>query len=344
MAIIWIEGWEEFGLSNGNAAGVTSKYTKSGTGSGTTDVIVDGRLSPSKALRIRATSGVDRLDTPQLGTKTTMTMGAAFKISSSTRNAEILAFMENDGTVGMNLQVLTAGTIRIRRGGTDIALTGALISLDTWYYIEMSCVAGNTTTGSYEVKLDGTTVLSDATEDTLAGGATTGWTQVRLYGDIGNGSQIHWDDYYIADDATFRGSHQVYTIFPTSDVGTPGFTPSAGSNFENVDEAGHDTDTTYNESDGTVGHRDDFGFGNLPGAADITAIQVNVVARKTADTDFNIEIPVVSNAVESAGSTYAINSGSYMTAYRVLEEDPDTTAAWLSAAVDAVQAGYEVVA
>jgi hypothetical protein len=122
------------------------------------------------------------------------------------------------------------------------------------------------------------------------------------------------------------------------------FTPSAGSNYQNVDDGTTvDNDSTYNSSS-NAGDVDTFALSSsgLSSGAVIRGTQTSVVVRKD-DADPRTAATVIrrsgtnyAQASLSLGSSYVLNR-------EIQETDPSTSAAWTQSGMDAMELGYKVV-
>jgi hypothetical protein len=160
---------------------------------------------------------------------------------------------------------------------------------------------------------------------------------------------LRLDDVYLCDTTGSRnndlsGDVRVTTLRPNADTAQADFTPSSGSVHHNrVSESVADGDTTYVESD-TVGHMDLYELTDLPlTPAAIHAVQLATVARKTDAGARSLRAIARSGATTQPGATRTLAT-SYALYDDILETDPDTTADWTKAAVDALLTGVELTA
>jgi len=110
-----------------------------------------------------------------------------------------------------------------------------------------------------------------------------------------------------------------------------------------VNEAAHDTDTTYVE-DGTVGDEDMYDFTDSTAAGAISFTMHNIVARKTDAGVRQIAAECKSGgAAVSVGATQTLGT-TYAAYRRILELDPNTAAQFALAALNAAKWGAKVIA
>lgn len=127
--------------------------------------------------------------------------------------------------------------------------------------------------------------------------------------------------------AAIAPSGSPQTRRPTGD-GNATYTPSTGSNWENVDEESADDDATYNYRQNSAGYdRFTFTAFSVPGGASNIAITVYIRAKRT-EAGANVTYALLrvngSNYTENiadAGTSYANQSHEWTT-------NPDTSSAW----------------
>lgn len=341
----WVEGFESFASAAGNApTGLSGKYA---VANGNLSTLVTGRTQ-GLALRLQDTGGSPTITTPSFGNTQDYIIGFGFKPGDTLVAGRILEILDAS-TVQCAIYINASGQVEFRRGTTLIATSADVVfAADTWCYLELKVTIGNAGVGSYDVHVNGTSVLADADEDTQASSNAYAQT-VKFWGNAGGGASrgLSFDDLYIADSAAgnvtdFLGSHRAITLYPNGEGDLIEWTPSTGSdNSALVDETPHNSDTDYVESS-TTGQQDLYTFENAT-LVQIAGVQVNAVCRQTDATPFSIKLVAKSGSTTDEGSGIAIGSTSYITRSRVLEEDPDTSSPWDDAGIDAAQFGIEIV-
>lgn len=346
MALLWIEGFEGFGAGPGNpspAGIVLGKYTSAQDEAHMH--VMPGRLG-GYALQFRY-DNTCRIWPSDLTTDPTMIVGCALKWDVIPTGAatypRFLSFVDV-GTLGMNLRVASTGELEVYRGATLLATsTGAGIVYGAWFYLEFKVVC-NATTGSYEVRVNGVNVLSASGVNTKAG--THNYHTSFLVSGTGtaNDRAVTVDDLYCCDGSgslnnNFLGPRKVLAIFPDSAGDSTQWTPNSGDNYAAVDEQAADNDTSYVEVAST-GQKDLYNYGALgETVAGISGIQVTTLARVTDATPFDLYQRVKSGSTEVSGSVVAVGSTSYVSKTEVFETDPNTSAAWSQANLEAAQFG-----
>lgn len=229
-----------------------------------------------------------------------------------------------------------------------------------WYYIELY-VDIDGSTGSWRLRVDGEIFGEElGTADTLVGSSTDleeVWIASAVNypssSEAGSGLDYEITDFHVID-ATGLGPDAmifpavIQKLNPTSESGTDiDFTPEDGSdNSAMIDEAQQDFDTTFNESN-TATDKDRFltsdqltdgEFG------DILAVQVSAVVKDELDTAARtMRCVIEEGGTEGVGTTQTLTETGYQTIQHIFDENPDTSAAWLQAEIEAAEFGYELV-
>ena len=258
-----------------------------------------------------------------------------------------VSFRDGSNVPIVTLGIDTTGRVYATRGGTNSGVSGSIIGTSAspaitsngWYHFETKLVI-SATVGSVEVRVEGVTVLLLENIDT----GTAPVAQVALANDPNStsaGVDVFFKDFVVWDDSgtnntDFLGSVIVTNLTPTSDVSL-NWTPSAGTTgYEILDNIPPNDSITLDAPNpppaAYVGE-----ISNLPiDVTSVKAIQTYVRAAKSDGGDATLQISVISNGVTGAGADRPITVA--QTYWRdVFETDPDTSAAWLPAAVDAAQ-------
>lgn len=344
MALLWIEGFEGIGSTDGAAPSpsliVERKYPTSPY-PGQYRLLRPGRVAGHS---LEFTAGWPDIRTGSLTTNATMVVGFGYYFTAL-QNAKIIGLY--DGTQqGMNVRLTSAGELAVYRDATSLATTSGLgLAINTWYYIEFKVVCDDST-GSYELRVDVTSRLSASGIDTKAGSHTY-HDRFQMVG-LSSGA-CRLDDIYILDGSgsannDFLGKRRVVGLFPTSDVvGYQDFTCSSGSDhYALVDENPVNDDTDYIESSMT-GHKDLWNHSALSGTGtSIAGIQINSMARESDATSLSLSTLIKSVATEDAGSAEVIASANYRYLKRISETDPATGVAWTVSGLNSAQFGVKV--
>ena len=219
------------------------------------------------------------------------------------------------------------------------------ISAGVWHWVSMH-LRVHATLGRWEVTVDGISLM-DFTGDTL--GAGTPDTINGIAFGSGKNAVYKWDDIIITDGLgsppfdDLLTDRRIETIRPDG-VGTAtNFAPfpADGVNWNKVDEAVPDDDTTYVE-DSVSAQRDTYTHGNMTlTPASIDGLVVKTLAKNPDGGSNDIKHVIDSNGSVSVGSAVG-TTNAYQVKQTLFETDPNTATAWTKAGVDAVEAGFEI--
>lgn len=254
---------------------------------------------------------------------------------------QLSVYGDNGATQHLSVNVTSTGNLNVRRGdGNDpliASTTGMPIVVNTWHFVEARFVIDDTN-GIVQVWVDGTQVL-DFLGDTKNAGTNTTIDSVLL--GRGRGSNLDFADIHFHDGTTPLGPCRPVFLLPTGAGANTDLTPNTGTNWEAVDEATPDGDTTYVSSQ-IEGDIDTYQLADLPaGDFDVLAIQTIASARRddTGPKYFRPSLRV--GATNYPGTSQSL-SASYATYMEVFDENPATVAPWVDTEINALNAGPEV--
>ena len=140
---------------------------------------------------------------------------------------------------------------------------------------------------------------------------------------------------------SFAGDMRCITLFVTGQISAQ-WTPSAGLNWQNVDEVAMDGDTTYNSS-GTPGTEDILNLQALLRTVDqVIAVQLTGVYRKDTSGTAMVSQLLQSGGVKSYGTAFSVPNGwSYF--IDIWKMDPNGGGNWSASAANNLAAGYNLV-
>jgi hypothetical protein len=266
--------------------------------------------------------------------------------NSTLKGERILAWYDSARVYQCELVLDQQGRFHFCRGSTILASSpldeyalfrGNLHQSLSWE-IEFS-----QTVGEFRLWLNGVQIIN-ATGLDNCDTANTDCRYVRS--SISSGLDTDWwvDDWYITDGSRITGSPFVLSLHPTSDGGVNVWTASSGTDeYAMVDDLTSDTDSTYNQAS-TAGDESRHGCENLPAyVTDVVSVSAIAWLRKTDATARSARVLLNSNGAEVVGTTLTLTTSYGGSLVAPQDVDPDTTAAWTLAAVDALEVGYEVV-
>lgn len=159
---------------------------------------------------------------------------------------------------------------------------------------------------------------------------------------IGTQALVRHTDIVICDSAGsdhngFQGDVMVETIRPNGAGNYTDFTPSAGSNYQNVDETTPDGDTTYNSS-GTLDHKDSYAMSALASVTGaVKAVMLNANIRTPEAALIQAKLLLRASGVDAESVAFNVNR-SYLHRRAAFNTDGDGSA-WTIAKVNAMEAG-----
>ncbi|WP_330473837.1 hypothetical protein [Terrabacter sp. C0L_2] len=296
------------------------------------------RFGSGSAFALRS-GGVATLTFPA---SSTTYVGFAYSAPVSANAAVLSAYGDNNVTEHLRLWWSSSTTLAVGRAATVLATAAVNEPVDSWVYLEVMVTVADTG-GRVVVKVDGATVI-DFTGDTKNAGTATTIDTIRMTTGTGSLPRL-FDDLYVCDGTgaaphnTFLGPVRVYTLSPTGAGTDTAMTPSAGANWQCVDEQ------PYSATDyvtGSTGQRDTYALADLPASpGTIFAVQPTTVAAKTDAGALSLKTAIRSGGTVYTGTAAAL--GSTDTSVRTIRTtNPATSAAWTKANVDALEAGAEV--
>jgi hypothetical protein len=349
MALLFMDGFDSYGTSIASApspSGILArKY--SGAPSNGAMTVRAGRLDGYCLRFYNDDFNTDGLRPAALTTNATLVVGVAVKFGSILDNSRFVRFVDG-ANVGVQLLLRADGELSVYnvRTSTQLGITSGLGLLsNTWYYVEIKVVAG--ASGSFDVHVAGVSVLSASGVDTSATVGHDYNATFALTNPNYSALTTDFDDLYCVDGSgsvnnDLLGNMRVVTLRPDGAGITTEFTPDSGSNYARVNEAICGDDTNYVE-DSTAGHKDLYVYDALNGiSVGIKGVMVCTDCRETDASPFSLKTVCKSGTTEDADAGQAISSTTFVTKRRVLETNPDTTAAWTYDGVDAAQFGVQV--
>lgn len=255
-----------------------------------------------------------------------------------------LVLFNDAGTTQIKLGISGAGALVVLRGNdpfpTELGRTAnGLVTAGIYQYIEIKVVISNTV-GEVIVRLNGTTVLTLSNVDTQETG--NAYVNIVQFMSLGGGGNWRHDDSYLNDETGsenngFEGAITMNVLPPIADGSPVAWSPSAGANWECVDEIPPSTaDFVFSDS---VGDLDQYLYDAtlIPVGQDVKLVRHSLYA-----------------ALDSAGSHVVASNldgidgdagTALTTSYRYVQTSYGTKngLAWTAARVSTAQLGPKLV-
>jgi len=356
MAIDHMDNFSQYGTGSGTgstAIGIMLNGLYAEVGAlGNTDVALttdpDG-VSSGAVFAVGTRSGSDGGFLRRVLNATQNTVGVGFRLylsslpTSATTNAPKLELRDSNNAVQCTITVTTTGAIRVYRGtatgGTQIGeTTGPAVVANAWNHIETKVLIDDAA-GTVEVRVNGVSVLSLTGQDTKAT-AVAGCSQYVI-GSVGSSFTepfMYWKDLIVWNTSgsynnDFLGDVKVVTLLPVSDVSL-NWTPSTGSTGWDLIDETTPNDADYISADATPPAAYVCELSDLdPDVTSVKGLMTVVRMLKTDGGDADVQVSMVSNAVDGNGADRPITTAATYW-FDISETDPDTTAPWTPAAVD----------
>ncbi|NMF98381.1 hypothetical protein GPA27_13400 [Aromatoleum toluolicum] len=335
MTLLFVDGFDHYATAD-----ITKKWTTSASAS--ISAAAGRRAGGAAAIPANASSSMVKSG---LGNAATLVVGFAYNPSGALNGSTTICELRDAGTVQLFMRYNMDTTLSVVRGSTVLGTTSATFALSAWHYIELKATIHDTT-GSFEVRVNGASVLSATSQDTK-NGSNAYVNEVALRAN--QYATSLFDDFYVCDTSgsannDFLGDCRVDTIYPTGDGTYSQWTPSTGtSHYAMVDEAAPNT-SDYNAG-ANVGDRDSYTLGDLSALTNSTVYGVQVSAAMLKDDAGakSAAVFVRSGSTNGDGTAAALGtSQGYVR--QVYETNPNGSVAWTEATVNAVEVGVLVSA
>jgi hypothetical protein len=336
MSAVFCESYEAL-----SANGAVGKYQA--------NALADSRFNTTAGRFGRgAQSDLAGLRTQQFTPRAEWFFTTAFRPQALTSRS-LIRFWDG-GTQHVDIRMDGMGRLVATRGdGAQIGSPSAnALTVGVYYSLGVRCVIDDAS-GIIEARINGSSTgwLNMSSVDTRNGGNPTANNFDWCIGSAGG--DLYYDDTLINDAVSsgtgdlvsFPGDVRVECLYPTGAGSSTDFTPSTGSNWQNVDDPQTDGDSTYNES-ATVGHRDMFQMGNLvTGTGTVLGLQACAIARKTDSNTRTIALSVRLGTTNYNSPAFSV-SNTYSGFTYMWTLDP-TNNQWTIANVNAAEGGYTVI-
>lgn len=273
--------------------------------------------------------------------------GLMFDASGAANNS--LAYLIDDGTVQVTL-VRESANVKVYRGTSSGTLLGTSSETLTYNQDYIECrIKIHSTAGTVDVKVNGTLGLSLTGQNTQA--SANAYATVAGFGYPGGGHNVSWVDkwddlYIITCDGTspnsWIGRAKVGLAKPTGAGNYTQWTPSAGSNYQCVDETGANDDTDYVYDD-TASQKDTYAMTDISeSAVQIFGVRASMRIRKDDAGSKSARLIARVNSTDYGGDGVGMDDA-YGCYDHVWLLSPDTSSAWTKSEFDSAEFGVEVI-
>ena len=339
MTGVWSDS---FGWTNA-VADLAKRYTAVTT-SGMS--IIAGPRASQQALRI-LNNGTAVLDlTLPTTPNARVIVGIRFKIAALVAIGDFITLYDGT-TVHDTVSLLSNGTLQVERAGTTLIAgpTTEVATAEVWHYLCVNILIGDAGVGEVEMRLDNNEVIAPTVLDTRNAG-TAQVTRIAISG-AGGGADIAYCDYVIVDGAG-SSNNTTLTVDPRVDyLGVTGagattqLDPSAGSNYQNVDEVPPST-ADYNSTD-VLNELDTYAIADLDLLTSQQVFFTNAVALVHKDDAGARSGAAVlrSGGTDFVGANLALSTTEHYT-NRLDDVDPFDSATWTRTKVNATEPGAKL--
>lgn len=268
---------------------------------------------------------------------THVVVGAAVRRNLPT-NLALLGLLST-ATGGADVRLGSNGFLEYYRGSGSLVTTDYPVADGAWYHLQLGVVVGPS--GSLEIRVNGSTVVSLSGVDTRPGGSASTCNAIQLYMSGGNPvGSVDFDDLYIAygNELKWLGDIRVDALPLTSNATPQDWIPDSGNAWERLNA------TAGSITGANVGDESLFNVADFTAATTaIHAVQATARARKTDVGSRSFALQVKSGGTTSAGDSQALGDTTFSYT-ETWEVDPNTGSAWADAGLDALQVGVKVTA
>jgi hypothetical protein len=347
MALLHIDGFEGYGKEDVDSFWESASFF--GAGAYISQVGRRGGYCANAPSRVNSSNVGLYWSNPNPFDDQVIVVGCAFKMNFSSNTPMVIQIRSGSDSVA-HIAVRSDSVIGVYYqpyGTAALLYESSAITWDTWYYLELKA-RKHTSEGFVQCRINEELVCDESGLDTV--GYNSGGTQISgVKFEASIYTQWCLDDIYILDTTgsknnDFLGDIRVDMINPNGAGNYTQLTPSAGSNYQCVDETNMD-DSDYVEG-ANAGDKDSYTYANAPTDIDdaaIFGIQLNTQVIRTAEAD-NIKMKgFLRTGSTDYEETTAQSLSDIVTSKKVIwEDDPSDSNIWTQAKINACEFGMEV--
>jgi hypothetical protein len=274
--------------------------------------------------------------TTTVGLAARLYMAALPTVATVSGRSPVMQVRDGSNNILYRLWVTTTGAMTVSNaaGTTLYSTTGPVLAAGSWFHIEFKTVI-NASTGSFEVRVEGTTVITSGATNTGSTSIAQVWLGIS---GGGTGAQIaYWKDFVVwnglgSSNNDFLGSVLVTTLAPTSDASL-NWTPSSGATGYDILDNIPPVDASYISAPTPAPSPYVAVLSDLPTTTtSVKALVTYVRATKSDGGDGSLQVGVISDPLGTPATGLGTDrpittSQAYWK--DVFELDPKTGAAWL---------------
>ena len=281
--------------------------------------------------------------------------GHHYYYANTNSNAEIIALYDEGNSPQCSLAITTSGGLYFQNGSNVLqgVATGAL-TLNQWVWMEYSVVI-HPTLGKFNLYVNGVQVLNLSHISTQIT-ANQYFNQFQLlssgnFADNGTAfDNFHFWDFTAGDVNYFPYGEHVIDTRLANGVGTNttwniGGTTIHANNYQQVNEANEDGDTTYVYMNSAgAGDIDSYSVANVTETSGgIGTVAINTISRKDDAGSHTYEHYTLSSGTPAVSSSL-VPTPSYTNYQTFQATDPSTSNPWTISGRDAAEFGYKITA
>lgn len=347
MALRWMESFDDYNTATLGA----QKWTTFNAG---LTIVTSGARNVNS---VKATN-VNQAFTKTLDSQASWVVGFAFKIDAAFGTQRTIIRLVDNVTIQCSIALNPDSTLQVVRGNATAINASGLSSMSlntgTWYYIEWKAtIADSIGSNTCIVRVNGENWITVDSGQDLKVSANASANLIHFLDNQNTSiTGAYYDDIYVLDGTgsaphnDFLGDCRVEVIRPS---GNGNYSQWLGSdadstdNYQHVDDTNSDGDSTYVE-ESVVDDKDSYAFGDLTSTPDtIFGIQFNVRARKTDAGSISIAPLARVASTDYFGTGWAL-SDSFVDQTEIMEDNPNTAAAWTASGINNAEFGFKVLA
>ena len=342
MACVNFTGFESGNLGEARSVAGTNSFSTSTVRTGTYSLRINPTTSASGSYRL-GLNGSDGRPTAEMS-KSSLYTNFYFRVATapSADEEKICEFADTGGSTKAYITLTSGRVFKLYNNAGSLASTGTTaLSLNTWYLIQIQTSTGS---GSqpYELLINGVSEFSgSANQLTNSHGSIYLGKRDNLNS---RSIDVFYDDVYV-DDSAFYNGVEVKRMGPTANGGTAQWTAGTGSsNYAEVDEVVPSA-SDYIKSGTTANHAHYVTLqstSTVGASGTIKAFKALALVREDASGTSASQLKVKSGGTTNNTSSFN-HSTTAVYVGKIEEVDPNTSSAWTTTNLDAVEIGIHEV-